>query len=191
MAKSFSDQTPDPAAQQPPLPEHAALIGSLFHEHNETLVRFLSSRLQSRQEAMEIAQEAYVRLLKLDQPGAVSYMRAFLFKTATNLASDRLRARHRELHAVRARLFDQFTEALTPERQVAGTQEVGLLNRLIQELPPKCRQIFLLQRFQGLRFDEIAMRMEISERMVRKHVVRALTYLRAGLQAAKQEPSHD
>src|ERR1700732_5026585 len=72
----------------------AALIERLFREHNEALVRFLRGRVESHNEALEVAQEAYVRLLSLDQPGAVSYLRAFLFKTAANMAIDR-RRRHR------------------------------------------------------------------------------------------------
>src|SRR5262249_51144603 len=80
----------DPAdAAQP----RARLIERLFREHNDSLLRYLAARLGSRQEAQEVAQEAYVRLLKLDTPGAVSYLRAFLFKTASNLVVDRLRTR--------------------------------------------------------------------------------------------------
>ena len=71
---------------------HAGLIERLFQEHNESLLRFLAARLGSRHEAREVAQEAYVRLLKLDTPGAIGYFRAFLFKTAANLAVDRVRS---------------------------------------------------------------------------------------------------
>lgn len=184
-----SDTAASPAAAD----NHADLIDRLFREHNDSLVRFLVGRLHSQQEAKEVAQEAYVRLLQLDQPGAVSYLRAFLFKTAANLAADRLRARYREHQAVHARLFDRFREALPPEREVAGSQEIALLHRLIAELPPRCRQVFLLQRIYDVQFPDIAAQMGVSERMVRKHVVRALLYCRAGLDAArgqKKETDH-
>src|SRR5262249_52558866 len=102
---------------------HSELVGNLFREHNDALVRFITGRLHSQQEAKEVAQEAYVRLLQLDLPGAVSYLRAFLFKTAANLAADRLRARQRERQVAYARLFDQLEEVRTPERVVTGTQE--------------------------------------------------------------------
>src|ERR1044072_9185346 len=80
----------------------AERITRLFSEHNESLVRFLSVRLHSVQEAKEVAQEAYVRLLSLDDSGAVSFLRAFLFKTAANLAVDRLRSRNRQRQALDA-----------------------------------------------------------------------------------------
>ena len=78
---------------------HAQRISRLFSEHNESLVRFLATRLHSVQEAKEVAQEAYVRLLSLDDSGAVSFLRAFLFKTAANLAVDRIRSRNRQRQA--------------------------------------------------------------------------------------------
>lgn len=192
MAESGPKHLPvhDAAPHPNPGNPRADLISGLFREHNDALVRFLTGRLHSQQEAMEVAQEAYVRLLQLDQPEAVSYLRAFLFKTAANLAADRLRARHREGEAVRARLFDQLDEALTPEREVAGGQELALLHRLIAELPPRCRQAFLLQRVYGVQFPDIAAQLGVTERMVRKHVVRALIFCRAGLDAAKKDKSN-
>src|SRR5579859_6647978 len=89
-------------------------IERLFREHNEALVRFLLARLRSRQAALEVAQEAYVRLLSLDQPGAVSYLRSFLFKTAANIAIDR-RRRHLSYDKFAGQsLFGEFAENRTP-----------------------------------------------------------------------------
>src|SRR5262245_1247058 len=98
---------PDPPAQHE-RQARAALIERLFREHNEALVRFLLSRLRSPQEAQEVAQEAYVRLLNLDEPGAVSYLRAFLFRTAANLAVDRLRREEMHTRATALPLFHEF-----------------------------------------------------------------------------------
>src|SRR5579864_9318500 len=96
---------------------NAELVERLFREHNEALIRFLLARLRSRQAALEVAQEAYVRLLSLDEPGAVSYLRSFLFKTAANLAIDR-RRRNQNFDRVAGRqLFSELTENRTPERQ--------------------------------------------------------------------------
>ncbi len=71
-------------------------VERLFRDHNESLIRFLTLRLQSRQEAREVAQEAYVRLLQLRTPDVASFVRAYLFRIAGNLAIDRLRRRATE-----------------------------------------------------------------------------------------------
>ena len=78
-----------PADDPNPQEEDRAHIDHLFREHNDALVRFLSARLGSYQDAREVAQEAYVRLLNLDRPGAANFLKALLYKTAANLAIDR------------------------------------------------------------------------------------------------------
>ena len=161
-------------------------IARLFSEHNESLVRFLAARLRSVHEAREVAQEAYVRLLSLDDSGAVSFLRAFLFKTAANLAVDRLRSRDRRRQALDAGLCDESREAPTPDMEAASAQEVEIVRRLIGELPPKCRRAFLLNRIHGVEFAQIAQQMELSERMVRHYVLRAVLHCRAGLDAAQE-----
>lgn len=176
--------TPEPARAA-----QGELVERLFREHNEALVRFLFARLRSRQAALEVAQEAYVRLLSLDQPGAVSYLRSFLFKTAANLAVDRLRRDDVHARATETPLFREFAEYRTPERAAGGVQEMQRLVELLAALPPKCREAFILNRLQGMAFSEIGERMRLSERMVRVYVVRALLFCRAHLD--RQGPGHD
>jgi RNA polymerase sigma factor (sigma-70 family) len=170
--------------------ERAALIARLFREHNEALVRFLALRLRSQQEAREVAQEAYVRVLNLEQPGAVGFLRAFLFKTATNLAVDRIRHRQTVERVTReGRFWEELAGGPSAEQSAASAEELALAERLMNQLPPKCRRALLLHKIYGLEFSEIARQMGLKERMVRRYVERALVYCRAGLNAARSEES--
>jgi RNA polymerase sigma-70 factor (ECF subfamily) len=172
-----------PGADEPEAQRAArsALVERLFREHNESLLRFLGTRLRSPQDAREVAQEAYVRLLSLDEPGAVSYLRAFLFKTAANLAVDRLRRNDTRMRAADAPLFSEFSNVCTPEREIAASQSVERLARLMAAMPATCRRAFVLSRIQGLSTAAVAREMKVSERSARAYVVRALLYCRAGL----------
>ena len=175
---------PSALAQEPgqePGPARTELVERLFREHNEALIRFLLARLRSQQEAHEVAQEAYVRLLSLDEPGAVSYLRAFLFKTAANLAIDRLRRGELQVRAKGSPLFSEFSDTRTPERQVAATQAVQRLERLIAAMPAKRRRAFMLRRFEGLNVSDVARQLGLSKRTVREHVAHALLQCRACL----------
>ena len=58
------------------------MIADLFKQHNDTLIKFLRARLRSDADAHEVAQEAYVKLLDLDKPDAISYLKAYLFRVA-------------------------------------------------------------------------------------------------------------
>lgn len=176
------------AASSPSAPANAAAIDveRLFREHNAALLRFIAARIGSEQEAREIAQEAYVHLLQLDSPAAVSFVRAFLFKTAANLAIDRLRQRGRRSHLTTLPELDFAVFELTPERQLAGEQAVAVLGAAVARLPAKCRQAFLLHRVYDMHIDEIAERMGIGVCMTRRYVARALEYVRQCLDAAGQ-----
>jgi RNA polymerase sigma factor (sigma-70 family) len=180
--------SPHPAIAEtsPAESDHPVNVAKLFREHNTALLRFTAAKLGSEHEAREVAQEAYVRLLQLDKPETISYLRAFLFKTASNLAVDRLRARRRapSLHSTTDEDIAAFE--LSPERQCAGEQMIAVLNRALDELPTKCRRIFVLYRVEELSRAEIAIRMGLGERMVRLYMARALEHLRRRIDEASE-----
>jgi RNA polymerase sigma-70 factor (ECF subfamily) len=64
-------------------------LAKLFESHNQALVRYLAAILGSPDAAGEVAQEAYARILRLDCSETVSHLRAYLFRTARNIAIDR------------------------------------------------------------------------------------------------------
>jgi RNA polymerase sigma factor (sigma-70 family) len=191
MVIALSSQPPPADQVAEPTPEsgesRATVVERLFREHNEALIRFLRGRVGSHNEALEVAQEAYVRLLSLDQPGAVSYLRAFLFKTAANIAIDR-RRRHQNFDKVTGgQLFMELAENRTPERQLSGEQALGRLGALIEDMPPKCRQSFVLNQIHGLDAATIATQLGITDSMVRKYVVRALLHCRAHMDVERND----
>lgn len=160
------------------------MIGQLFRDHNRALIRFLMNRLRSSEEAADVAQEAYARMLQLDSPGTISYLRAFLFKTAANIAIDRLRSRKAEVRRAESRLLDGFATSLPTEQYISDAEELRLTTAYIEELPPQYREALLLSRFEPLSTSEIAARMGISERTVQHYIVESLVYVRARLERA-------
>lgn len=178
-------QLDTPAAEQ----DAGTRIAALFEAHNRALLRFLTCRLRSTQEAKEVAQEAYVRLLQLDSPAGVGYLRAFLFKTAANLAADRLKSASRRGRIDKLDFFDQEPATPSPESGIAAQQELSALIKIIDELPAKCRYAFIMHRFQGNSLAEVAAHMGLTERMVRLYVERALAYCRDRLTGETHERS--
>jgi RNA polymerase sigma-70 factor (ECF subfamily) len=165
--------------------EHSgdADIQMLFREHNRALMNFLAARLQSESEAQDVAQEAYVRLLQLENPGTVSFLRAYLFRIAGNLAVDRLRQR-----AVREKslpeghiLFEQLLSKPGPERITLAEEQLEVVKDALRELPDKCRKAFVLHFFGEYSAREIADDMHLTQRMVRYYVARGLAHCRTRL----------
>jgi RNA polymerase sigma factor (sigma-70 family) len=161
----------------------AAVVERIFREHNESLIRFLRARLPSTQDAKEVAQEAYVRLLQLDQPEAIGFLRAYLFKTATHIATDRLRHRQIVRQNEANHAFDNVQIA-SPMEKIAAQQDLDIVNAALDELSPKCREVFLLRRLGNLKTEEVAERTGVSGRMVRLYVAHALVHCHRSLRRA-------
>lgn len=157
---------------------HVELIRSLFREHNRALIRFLTAKLHSESEAQDVAQEAYVRLLQLENPGAVSFVRAYLFRIAANLAVDRIRQRAlQEKNAPQQNiLFEQLLTRPDPERTAIGKQQLATVRAALEELPDNCRKACALHFFAERSVREIAEQMNLTERMIRYHIARGLAH---------------
>lgn len=160
--------------------DHRAVVKELFREHNRALVKFLLTRLSSEQEACDVAQEAYVRLLQLDQPGAISFLQGYLFRIAANLSVDRMR--HRLVRErVGAELFEEFSDTGVTEYQAITKQEFDLACSALDELPQRHREAFVRHVVEGYRTPEIARDLGVDERTVRKYVANALLHCRRRL----------
>jgi RNA polymerase sigma-70 factor (ECF subfamily) len=159
-------------------------LSDLFHQHNQELIGFLCIRLRSRQEAREVAQEAYARLLRLDQPGTIGFLRAYLFKTAANIAIDRIRHRV-TVRAITPMLNPDFeSHAETdPEHVAEQDEEARLVADYLDELPKVCKDAFLMYRIQEYSLQEVATRLGVSDRMVRYYIVQAMSHCRQRLDA--------
>ena len=159
---------------------HEVVAERLFRDHNRALIRYLLTRLDSEHEARDVAQEAYVRLLQLDTPGAISFLRAYLFKIATNIAVDRVR--HKSMSR---RAHDDISQraavdsAPSAERTAIAHEELATIGRALNELPPKCRHAFCLHRFSDRSIEEIATIMGVSKRMVHLYLKQALVHCQA------------
>jgi RNA polymerase sigma-70 factor (ECF subfamily) len=146
------------------------------------LLRFLVRRV-GPQDAPDLLQEAYLRVVRHAAREAVAEPQALLRAAAGNLASDHLRRRKTEQ---KYRDFDSDTDGIPssltpPDAQIEAKERLKLLLEAVQQLPPRCRQVFVMRRFGGLHQEEIARRLGISRNMVEKHMRLAIERLRAAL----------
>ena len=153
-------------------------VADLFRAHNRALVAYLQCKFGSLDDAQELAQEAYLRLLVLENSGQIDSPRAYLFRIATNLAVDRLRTRKlRDAPSIDEAL--DLHQAPMPERHAAASRQWRELQVALRELPAKTSRAFVLHVIDGRDFESIAQTMKLSARMVRYHVTRALAHCRA------------
>jgi len=168
--------TPSREAPKDSLENHSRVIAELFRAHNAALVSFLAVRLHDAQDARDVAQEAYVRLLQLDTPGALSFLRGYLFKIAENLAIDRIRHRALRVRAAYTErlLFDELDEGSSAEQNLLAQEEVSRISARLMELPANCRRAFIMHVLLDRPTKDIAAEMDVSDRTVRNYVTRGL-----------------
>lgn len=119
-------------------------------------------------EVDDIVQESYSRVLRARERGPVDSPRGLLFAVARNTARTLHRARTR---ADLAPLTDMVANRVSDDSPDAAEttcrrQEATLLEAAISDLPPRCREILLLRKFENLSHREIAARLSIAESTV-------------------------
>ena len=163
---------------------HRAYVTLLFSKHRVALQRYLC-RLVPPDDAAELVQEAYYRLLRHGEMVRIEALaRSFLFQTATNLARDHHRRRlsHRAAQHVQIDDFELPEEHQGPDEQLAGQQACELLERALGELPQQTRTVFLLHRFGDRSYPQIAEAMNLSVRTVARKMADAVEHLSAVLE---------
>jgi RNA polymerase sigma-70 factor (ECF subfamily) len=149
-------------------PELSRWFQRHVHPHEPMLRAWLRSRFSSETDIDDIVQEAYMRLLRARDHGALESPKAFLFAIARNLAMDRVRRRHllqaEPLGENESMSVLEESEGI-PE-SIARIQELEILTEAIQSLPDRCRQIFTLRKVYGLSQSQIAERLGVSENTI-------------------------
>jgi len=158
-----------------------ALVERLFTEQRAALQAFLLRRVRKPPEASELAQEVYLRMLRVPEMENIRNPEAYLYAVATNLAKEHGQRERRDL--VRLDVDDPLVqEQLAELPGIAGeldtAQRVKRLHEVLQQLPPKCRAAVELQYWHGMRYEEIARRLGISTNMVKKYLSQALLHCR-------------
>lgn len=164
---------------------NCALAGALFDEDWRGLVGFLRRRLGGNQQAAEdMAQEALARIAGSRREYHPDRARGLLYSIARRLLVDHFRAERTRRGAVEAiGLMEEDIESLDPLRTLVAREDLVRVRRAIVDLPPRCRQVFVLNRFENMSYSAIARHCEISVSMVEKHMNRALRQLSLALEA--------
>ena len=159
------------------------VISEVYRKHHESLLAFLSFKLKSSSEANDIAQETYARVLRHGLPEDIKCARAYVFKAANNLAINRLleRQRKREHMTVDPEDLNLSSNEPTPEDAALYEEKLRTLVGAVEELSSKCRRAFVLCKFEFLEYKEVADRMNLTESMIRKYVLRGMRHCRRRL----------
>lgn len=171
----FSVRKPAPRAEQ-----HVAEVMDQLHKETRGQLLASLSRMLEPALAEEVLQEAYLKLLVALRAEKAPEPRAFLFRVARNLAISHLR--HQAMaarHDGSVRLVMSHGKPCEAvESRISREQERDLLLAAINALPPKCRQIFVMRKIDGMPHSQISEVLGVSVKTVENHLARGMRLCR-------------
>ncbi len=152
------------------------VIKSLFATHADEVRRFVSAKFSNTIDAEDIVQDAFHNILANEHAHNIDDQKAYLFKTAQNLALNRIRKQKRHQNYISQQSTDDDSPML--ERTVSAQQDLESVRQAITKLPDKCQRAFLLSRIQHRTYAEISIELGVSVSTVEKYIITALRFLR-------------
>ena len=154
----------------------------LFKARYHSVHSFFLKKLGSSEDAADASQETFMRMVRHNGAISLKSPDSYLFRTARNLATDMLRTRAvRSKYTEAADIEAQPSTAPLQDAALDTSQRQKLVQKAMQELSPRCREVFTLHRFKDLTYKEIAKRLSISPKTVENHLARAILHLRKSL----------
>lgn len=154
-------------------------VADVFGDIESSLSRFLLRFLDRPEDVQDVMQEAYLRVHRAANGSEIGAPKAFIYKTARNLALNE-RARHHNSRTSMVADFDELTATWgenSPESEAILGQELSQAMAALEKLTPRVREVYLLRKVHGLSQKETAKCLGISQSTVEKHVASGLLAL--------------
>lgn len=144
---------------------------------NSGLTRFLRRKVPNQIDAEDLAQEVYVRLLRLESLEQINEPQAYVYRIASNVASEwRLRASQSKPHS--SDELESLVATASPESELDENAMSAAIDGALALMSPMVRAVTYLKVQQGMSHDEIAAHLSISPRMVRRFLGQGYLQLR-------------
>jgi RNA polymerase sigma factor (sigma-70 family) len=138
-------------------------IEGLYHRYGPMVVRRCRQLLRDQDEALDVAQDVFVQLLRCRERLTESYPSSLLYRIATNLSLNRIRARRRGPDLAGDEILDQIARAHDFDAPL-------FLDRLFGRHPESTRTMAVLHYLDGLTLEEVARECGMSVSGVRKRL---------------------
>ena len=157
-----------------PLNNTLASFKTIYSNHHGWLYSWLWRKLGSRDDAAELAQDTFVRLLANKSATGLLEPRAYLSTIANGLVVNHWRRLSLERAYLSALAARPEMAMPSPEERALVMEPLFQIDTMLDKLSTKARQAFLLAQLDGLTYGQIAIQLGVSDRMVRKYMAQAM-----------------
>lgn len=160
---------------------HKSFVAALAAKYGQRLRRFISTRARNAADVPDLAQEVFLRLMRVEQHEVIRSPEAYLFTVASHVVHQ-----HTLRQASLPQTIDvsellaelQLTSSDDPSAAAETHERLRSLQRAMDELPPKYTTVLLLHRFAGFSIDEIGRQLGVARPTAKKYLARALVHCR-------------
>jgi len=165
------------------------IFEEIYNEHYHALCSYAQRFVFNSEDTREIVQDVFVKIWEIREtlPGDINF-KTYLYTAVRNRCLDYLK--HLKItNSYKATLLRQVSENMQNGTNASETPLEGLITKdleksitdAVEALPDKCREVFMLSRFEGMKYKEIAEKLNISVNTVETHMSRAIKALRKSL----------
>jgi RNA polymerase sigma-70 factor (ECF subfamily) len=160
------------------------LVEKLFAEHRRALQQYFYRRIRTKSDAPDLAQEVYVRMLRVSDTDAIRNPQFYLYTVASNLVKEHALFEHRQAGRIdieEAGVQQRLGELPSVDAELDAEEEIAGLRAALEQLPARWRTAVILQYRYGLTYEQIADRLGVSSSMVKKYLAQGLGQCRRRL----------
>jgi RNA polymerase sigma factor (sigma-70 family) len=163
------------------VPDNRSFVADIAARYGRRLRRFLSIRLRNAADVPDLAQEVFLRLLRVEGKESIRSPEAYLLTIASHVIHQH--AVRRSSEPVSVDIREVFPELRTPScddppDQVAHAQRLDELERILAHLPTRVATALVLHRIEGYSVQEIGEELGVSRETAKKYLARAVEHCR-------------
>lgn len=147
------------------------MIGEMYLKYSERIFNYINSRIDNREDAENLSQDVWCRVLENDTEICIETASSYLYKIATNLINDYLRKFYVRTSSREdiARTYDERV-TVTPAQEYEAMELAALESEKVERLPGQRRIIYIMSRYEEMAVADIAATLSLSFRTVENHL---------------------
>lgn len=158
----------------------------IIESYSNDLLYYVRCSVRSKEEAEEIVSDVFFEVWQnKDSINEIRSIKAWLLTITHNKTISHLRKKdNSSIYLTWDEVGDHVIshELQTPDEELISHEEISRINHIINNLPPRCKQVFVLAKIEKLPYKDIADLLSISVKTINVHVAKALELISEGLE---------